>query len=209
MILSCRMFWSHSQTSPSWELFFNSVLSSFSWILLRSLCPAVYLLSIWSPPSFFWASICLFPALTQFLFHPSSSSSQFVPCRTGAVPGYLSLRAASCVLLGLGKESIGTAAETSRLRSGCSTQIWHWAGTAEKDLLRPLEHVQYRQKGWEVEQLKFRKCWLRTNHKAWSWTFLSGFSLRVQKAQDLCQLASPYSKAWDFLKKGLQNLLTF
>lgn len=54
MILSCRMFWSHSQTSPSWELFFNSVLSSFSWILLRSLCPAVYLLSIWSPPSFFW-----------------------------------------------------------------------------------------------------------------------------------------------------------
>lgn len=42
-----------------------------------------------------------------------------------------------------------------------------------------------------------------------SWTFWSGFSLRVQKARDLCQLASPYSKAWVFLKKGLQNLVTF
>jgi len=42
-----------------------------------------------------------------------------------------------------------------------------------------------------------------------SWAFLSGFSLRVQMAQDLCQIASPYSKACDLLKKALQNLLTF
>lgn len=43
----------HSQISPSWEFFFNRILSSF-WILLDSLCPAVYLLSICSPSSFFW-----------------------------------------------------------------------------------------------------------------------------------------------------------
>lgn len=109
---------------------------------------------MYSPSSFFWpvfwVSICPFPTLTQFLFHSSSASpSQSVPWRVSALPGYL--RAASCMLLGLSKESIEIAAKTSCLSSDCSTQIWHWAVIAEKDLLRPLEHVQCRQKGWEIQ----------------------------------------------------------
>lgn len=135
--------------SSSWELFLNRILSSGFYSSLsaqQSACSPCVLLLLSSGP-FSGSQSVLSLHLPSFFFIPQA------PLLLSLFPEglVLSLRAASCMLLGLSKESIEIAAKTSCLSSDCSTQIWHWAVIAEKDLLRPLEHVQCRQKGWEIQ----------------------------------------------------------
>lgn len=94
-----------------------------------SLCSAVYLLlsrpsSICSPSSFFWPKCSgpqsvFSPPFCSLFFIPQAPLPSLFPWRIGPLPLYLSLRAASSVLLGLSKESIETAAKTSDLSSDC------------------------------------------------------------------------------------------
>lgn len=229
MILSCRMFWWGVEGYCKRHSFCVSYSSSLipRYLLARSCSSNNFVFLLWdftqvSLPSsllahhlfsffcllvqVFWVSICVFPTLTQFLFHSSSSScSQSVPWRIGALPGYLSLRAASWVLLGLSKESIEIAAKISCLSSDCSTQIWHWAVIwAERPSQAPgacpvqTERLGNTSPGSagcaQTTRLEVGLFWV-----AFHWE-----SVRHKISANL---ASPYSKAWDFLKKGLQNLL--